>query len=101
MPYLQVQKLTNPTIDEFRKVLDSWQPNFVHIQGEILSNDEVGSVVWRGLRLSDVEAFSELFSSTMPTSVCHNLELLLFYSYLLLSCGNLFKSQITMLKICS
>lgn len=66
---LEVQKLTNPTIDEFRKVLDSWQPNFVYIQGEILPNDEVGSVVWRGLRLSAAEALSELFSSTMPSSV--------------------------------
>ncbi|KZV16990.1 AT-rich interactive domain-containing protein 4 [Dorcoceras hygrometricum] len=66
---LEVQKLTNPTIDEFRKVLDSWQPNFVHIQGEILPNDEVGSVVWRGLRLSAAEALSELFCSTMPAAV--------------------------------
>ncbi|KAL2243157.1 AT-rich interactive domain-containing protein 4 [Sesamum indicum] len=66
---LEVQSLKNPTTDEFRKVLDSWQPNLVYLQGEQLPNDEVGSVVWGGLELSSPEAVSGLFSSTMPTTV--------------------------------
>ncbi|PIN06713.1 hypothetical protein CDL12_20725 [Handroanthus impetiginosus] len=66
---LEVQKLKNPTLDEFRRVLDSWKPNLVYLQGERLPNDEVGSVVWGGLELSSPEAVSELFSSTMPTAV--------------------------------
>ncbi|KAK6118737.1 hypothetical protein DH2020_047542 [Rehmannia glutinosa] len=66
---LEVQTLKNPTADEFRKVLDSWQPNIVYLQGEQLSNDEVGSVIWEGLELSSPEALSGLFSSTMPTTV--------------------------------
>ncbi|XP_051135750.1 AT-rich interactive domain-containing protein 4 [Andrographis paniculata] len=64
---LEVQTLKNPTGDEFCKVLDSWQPNLVYLQGELL-NDEVGSLVWGGLDLSSAEVLSGLFS-TMPTTV--------------------------------
>ncbi|TMW90035.1 hypothetical protein EJD97_016275 [Solanum chilense] len=66
---LEVQVLKNPSTDEFHKVLDSWQPNIVYLQGEHLSNDEVGSLVWGGLDLSSAEAISGLFSSVLPTAV--------------------------------
>lgn len=63
--------LKNPSTDEFHKVVDSWQPNIVYLQGEHLSNDEVGSLVWGGLDLSSAEAISGLFSSVLPTAVCN------------------------------
>lgn len=63
--------LKNPSTDEFHKVLDSWQPNIVYLQGEHLSNDEVGSLVWGGFDLSSLEAISGLFSTTLPTAVCN------------------------------
>ncbi|XP_060172961.1 AT-rich interactive domain-containing protein 4 [Lycium barbarum] len=66
---LEVQVLKSPSADEFRKVLDSSQPNIVYLQGERLSNDEVGSLVWGGVDLSSVEAISGLFSTTLPTAV--------------------------------
>ncbi|KAH6821847.1 ARID/BRIGHT DNA-binding domain-containing protein [Perilla frutescens var. hirtella] len=66
---LEVQTLKSPTLDEFRKVLDSWQPNLVYLQGKQLANEEVGSVSWGGVELSSPEAVSGLFSSTIPTTV--------------------------------
>ncbi|XP_047962528.1 AT-rich interactive domain-containing protein 4-like [Salvia hispanica] len=66
---LEVQTLKNPTPDEFRKSLDSWQPNLVYLQGKQLDNEEVGSISWGGVELSSPEAVSGLFSSTMPTTV--------------------------------
>ncbi|KAL6585237.1 hypothetical protein OROMI_004526 [Orobanche minor] len=66
---LEVQTLRNSCTDEFRKVLDSWQPNLVYLQGKHLPNDEIGSFVWEGLELSSPEALSGLFSATMPTTV--------------------------------
>lgn len=73
-----MQLLKNPSTDEFRKVLDSWQPNIVYLQGERLSDDEVGSPVWGGVDLSSVEAISGLFSATLPTAVCDFPSLVLF-----------------------
>ncbi|XP_059643866.1 AT-rich interactive domain-containing protein 4 isoform X2 [Cornus florida] len=64
-----VQTLNNPSIEEFHKVLDSFQPNFVYLQGEQLPNDEVGSLVWGGVDLSTTEAISGLFGSTLPNTV--------------------------------
>uniref|UniRef100_A0A5B6Z6T6 ARID domain-containing protein n=2 Tax=Davidia involucrata TaxID=16924 RepID=A0A5B6Z6T6_DAVIN len=66
---LEVQTLNNPSIEEFRRVLDSFQPNFVYLQGEQLPNDEVGSLVWGGVDLSTAEAISGLFGTTLPTTV--------------------------------
>lgn len=60
---MQVQTLNNPTTDEFRKVLDSVQPNIVYFQGERLPNDEVGSL-WEG-----AEDLPGLFGSYLPTTV--------------------------------
>ncbi|XP_059630578.1 AT-rich interactive domain-containing protein 4-like [Cornus florida] len=64
-----VQTLNNPSVEEFHKVLDSFQPSFVYLQGEQLSNDEVGSLVWGGVALSTTEAISGLFGSTLPNTV--------------------------------
>lgn len=66
---LEVQTLENPSMDEFHKVLDSFQPNFVYLQGEQLPNDEVGSLIWGGVDLLTTEAICGLFSSTLPTTV--------------------------------
>ncbi|KAA8541586.1 hypothetical protein F0562_022738 [Nyssa sinensis] len=66
---LEVQTLNNPSIEEFGKVLDSLQPNFVYLQGEQLPNDEVGSLVWGGVDSSTSEAISGLFNTTLPTTV--------------------------------
>ncbi|KAK3013038.1 hypothetical protein RJ639_008239 [Escallonia herrerae] len=66
---LEVQTLTNPSTDEFHKVIDSFQPNFVYLQGEPLPNGEVGSLIWGGVDVSSAEAISELFNSTLPTTV--------------------------------
>lgn len=67
--HFQVQTLKNPTPDEFRKALDTWQPNLVYLQGQRFTNEEVGSIVWGGVELSSPEAVSGLFSSTMPKTV--------------------------------
>ncbi|GMQ07974.1 hypothetical protein CsSME_00051932 [Camellia sinensis var. sinensis] len=67
---LEVQTLNSPSIDEFHKILDSSQPNFVYLQGEQLPNDEVGSLVWGGIDVSTAEAVAGLFGSTLPTTVC-------------------------------
>lgn len=61
---LEVQTLITPTKDEFRKVMDSVQPNIVYLQGERLPNDEVGSLVWEG-----AEDLPGLFGSSLPTTV--------------------------------
>ncbi|CAK9144671.1 unnamed protein product [Ilex paraguariensis] len=66
---LEVQTLNNPSTDEFRKVIDSFQPNFVYLQGEQLPNGEIGSLVWGGVEFSTTEAISRLFSTTLPTTV--------------------------------
>lgn len=77
---MQVQTLCNPEKEQFRKVLESNQPNFVYLQGEQLENEEVGSLVWQGVELSTPEAIAELFGTTLPTAVC----ILNFSSFLVL-----------------
>ncbi|PSS07285.1 AT-rich interactive domain-containing protein [Actinidia chinensis var. chinensis] len=66
---LEVQTLNNPTIDDIRKVLDTFQPNFVYLQGEQLPNDEVGSLLWSGVDLSTAEVVAGLFGTILPTTV--------------------------------
>ncbi|KAI3786229.1 hypothetical protein L1987_45364 [Smallanthus sonchifolius] len=61
---LEVQTLITPTADEFRKVIDSVQPNIVYLQGQRLINDEVGSLVWEG-----AQDLPGLFGSSLPTTV--------------------------------
>ncbi|KAK8547313.1 hypothetical protein V6N13_098026 [Hibiscus sabdariffa] len=67
---LEVQLLNNPSIDEFRRVLESSEPNIVYFQGEQNADDEdIGSLVWGDVDLSTPEAFCGLFGSTLPTTV--------------------------------
>ncbi|XP_052180658.1 AT-rich interactive domain-containing protein 4-like isoform X2 [Diospyros lotus] len=66
---LEVQTLTNPSVEEFHKILNSFKPNFVYLQGEHLPNDEVGSLVWAGVDLSTAESIDGLFGTTLPTTV--------------------------------
>ncbi|PIA50511.1 hypothetical protein AQUCO_01300919v1 [Aquilegia coerulea] len=67
---LEVQKLINPTTDEFRQVLESLKPNIVYFQGEqFVNGEEVGSLTWGGVDFSTTEAISGLFSNTLPTTV--------------------------------
>ncbi|MFS7974657.1 putative chromatin regulator PHD family [Helianthus anomalus] len=61
---LEVQTLISPTTDEFRKAVDSVQPNIIFFQGERLINDEVGSLVWEG-----AQDLPGLFGSSLPTTV--------------------------------
>lgn len=82
---MQVQTLNNPSKEEFSKLLESCKPNLVYLQGELLENDEVGPLVWGDDVLSTPEAVSELFCSTLPTTVC-NFSCLNFYSLFCVDC---------------
>lgn len=66
---LEVRTLSNPSLDELRRTLESWKPNVVYLQGQPLPNVEVGSLVWDGVDLSNAEAISELFNHVVPTTV--------------------------------
>lgn len=66
---LQVQVLTNPSKNEFGRIVESCQPSFVYLQGEQLENDELGSLVWNGVDLS-LEDLCGLFDTALPTTVC-------------------------------
>ena len=66
---MQVQTLNGPSKEEFCKVLESYKPNLVYLQGEQLENDEVGPLSWGDVDLSNPEAVSELFGTTLPTTV--------------------------------
>ena len=70
--------MSNPSKDQFCRTLESYKPNIVYLQGEQLENDEVGSLVWRGVDLSNVEAISGLFNYPLPTTVCSTF---LFFIY--------------------
>ncbi|EXB38454.1 hypothetical protein L484_022354 [Morus notabilis] len=49
---VEVQTLTSPSKEEFSKLLESYKPNLVYLQGEQLGNDEVGPLVWGDVDLS-------------------------------------------------
>ncbi|MBA0604091.1 hypothetical protein Godav_016777 [Gossypium davidsonii] len=67
---LEVLLLNNPSIDEFRRVLESFEPNIVYLQGEqIVDGEEIGSLVLGDVDLSTPEALCGLFGSTFPTTV--------------------------------
>ncbi|KAF9617662.1 hypothetical protein IFM89_037805 [Coptis chinensis] len=66
---LEVQTLINPTIDEFRQVMESLKPNMVYLLGEQLVNEEgIGSLVWGGVDLSIPKTIPGIFNSTLPTT---------------------------------
>ncbi|XP_022732624.1 AT-rich interactive domain-containing protein 4-like [Durio zibethinus] len=67
---IEVQLLNNPSVDEFRRVLESLEPNIVYLQGEqTADSEEIGSLVWGYVDLSTPEALCGLFGSTLPTTV--------------------------------
>lgn len=67
---LEVQNLVNPTIDDFRLVLESSKPDILYLQGErVVNNDEIGSLVLGGVDISNGEALSALFGNALPTTV--------------------------------
>lgn len=67
---MQVQTLTSPSKAGFCKILESYNPSIVYLQGEQIANDEVGPLVWEGVDMSTPEAISEIFATTLPTAVC-------------------------------
>lgn len=67
---MQVQALCDPEKEQFCKVLETYQPNIVYLQGKQLGNGTVGSLVWQGVELSTPEDIEELFGPTLPTAVC-------------------------------
>ncbi|KAL5783589.1 hypothetical protein ACOSP7_008618 [Xanthoceras sorbifolium] len=67
---LEVQVLSNPSTDEFRRNFESSEPNIVYLQGERTDDcEEIGSLVWGNVDLSTPEALCGLFGSTLPTTV--------------------------------
>ncbi|XP_042946624.1 AT-rich interactive domain-containing protein 4-like isoform X2 [Carya illinoinensis] len=66
---LEVQTLTSPSKAGFCKILESYNPSIVYLQGEQIANDEVGPLVWEGVDMSTPEAISEIFATTLPTAV--------------------------------
>ncbi|KAJ4708717.1 AT-rich interactive domain-containing protein 4-like [Melia azedarach] len=73
---LEVHVLNNPSTDEFRRAVESSEPNIVYLQGEqIDDSEEIGSLVWGDVDLSTPEALCGLFGSTLPTTVTVYLEI--------------------------
>ncbi|TYJ32496.1 hypothetical protein E1A91_A05G039100v1 [Gossypium mustelinum] len=66
---LEVQLLINPSIDEFRRVFESSEPNIVYFQGEQNADEDIGSLVLGDVDLSTPEAICGLFGSTLPSTV--------------------------------
>ncbi|CAK7352284.1 unnamed protein product [Dovyalis caffra] len=67
---LEVQVLTNPSTDEFRRVLQSLEPSIVYFQGEqIEGSEEIGPLRWGDIDLSTSESLCGLFGSTLPPTV--------------------------------
>lgn len=67
---MQVHLLSSPSTDEFRRVLESSEPNIVYLQGEKFNDsEEIASLVWGDVDLSTPEALCGLFGSTLPTTV--------------------------------
>ncbi|KAH9626666.1 hypothetical protein KSS87_014581 [Heliosperma pusillum] len=66
---LEVKTLSNPSLDEFHRTLESFRPNVVYFQGALLLNDEIGGLVWDAVDVSNVEAISDLFTHYLPSLV--------------------------------
>ncbi|KAM7259439.1 hypothetical protein ACFE04_015180 [Oxalis oulophora] len=66
---LEVQVLTNPSTDEFQRVLESTEPNIVYFQGQLtVGSDEIGPLVWGDTDLSSADSLCRFFDSTLPTT---------------------------------
>ncbi|KAJ8750972.1 hypothetical protein K2173_016153 [Erythroxylum novogranatense] len=67
---LEVQVLANPSIDEFQRVLQSFEPSIVYLQGEqIEDGEEIGPLRWGDFDLSTPVALCGVFGSTLPATV--------------------------------
>ncbi|URD93737.1 Phosphatidylinositol-4-phosphate 5-Kinase [Musa troglodytarum] len=65
-----VQTLINPTVDRFSEAQKLVQPNILYFQGEQLENEEqIGSLVWGGVDVSDSEMLTSFISPPLPTIV--------------------------------
>lgn len=67
--WVKVQLLINPSIDEFRRVFESSEPNIVYFQGEQNADEDIGSLALGDVDLSTPEAICGLFGSTLPSTV--------------------------------
>ncbi|KAG4144457.1 hypothetical protein ERO13_D05G038100v2 [Gossypium hirsutum] len=65
----RLELLINPSIDEFRRVFESTEPNIVYFQGEQNADEDIGSLVLGDVDLSTPEAICGLFGSTLPSTV--------------------------------
>lgn len=67
---MQVHTLVNPTMDSFRNAQKSLEPNILYFQGEQLENEEeIGTLFWGGIDVSEAETFSSLMAPPSPTIV--------------------------------
>lgn len=67
---MQIHTITNPTVDRFREVLKSTDPNIIYFQGERLENEEeIGSLVWDGNNMWDPSALCPLITPPFATIV--------------------------------
>ncbi|XP_065027674.1 AT-rich interactive domain-containing protein 4-like isoform X3 [Musa acuminata AAA Group] len=67
---LEVHTLVNPTMDSFRNAQKSLEPNILYFQGEQLENEEeIGTLFWGGIDVSEAETFSSLMTPPSPTIV--------------------------------
>ncbi|XP_038990264.1 AT-rich interactive domain-containing protein 4-like [Phoenix dactylifera] len=67
---LEVHTLVNPTLDKIRDVQKSLDPNILYFQGEQLENEEeIGSLVWGTVDVSEPQIFSSLIGPSLPTIV--------------------------------
>jgi len=66
---MQIQTLINPTIDNFREAFKLAEPNILYFQGERLENEEICSLVWGSVDMSDPQMLSSLIGPALPTIV--------------------------------
>lgn len=67
---LEVHKLINPTVDKFREAQRLLEPSFFYFQGELLDNEEeIGSLVWGNVDVSDPQSLCSLIGPLLPTII--------------------------------
>lgn len=66
---LEVRTLINPTIAQFQETLQAVQPNFLYLQGQKLENEEIGTLAWHDVDVSDPHMFCSLITPPFPTIV--------------------------------
>lgn len=81
---MQVRTLVNPTLDKIRDVQKSLDPNILYFQGEKLENEEeIGSLVWGTVDVSEPQIFSSLIGPSLPTIVSYSTILKLLHCLML------------------